>query len=181
MHIKIHGTPAGQGSKTRGANGSMREASKALPAWREAIRAEVQRGMGAHPLARAFTGAVEITVELTLPRPLSQWRRRNGELVDELRPNVPLYPVGKPDVDKLLRAVNDGLVAGGALADDALIVVESVKKIYAGFGEPAGCEVWIDALTTGPAVFKLTDPSRDALEQARAFRNLPPQGAESTC
>lgn len=176
MHIKVHGLPAGQGSKTRGANGQMRESSRNLPAWREAIRAETQRAVNAFPttdaygkhIERTHTGAVEVTVTLLLPRPRSHWRIRGGELVDELKPDAPAWPIGKPDADKLLRAVMDGITAGGALADDALAVVASVTKDYAGFGQPAGCEVWIDPLRPHRARFTVSDPAREAIAAARA-------------
>ena len=168
MHIKVHGTPASQGSKTRGANGQMREASKALPAWREAIRAETQREIQRwHGGKVAFTGAVEVSVELMLPRPRGHWRTRGGEIVDELKPDAPAYPIGKPDGDKLLRAVMDGITAGGALADDSIAVRQYVTKDYALFGQPAGCDVWIDPLRPA-GKFTVSDPAREAIAAARA-------------
>ena len=169
MHIKVHGTPAGQGSKTRGAHGQMRESSRALPAWREAIRAETQREIEKYHGGKvAFTCAVEVQVELLLQRPLSHWQLRSGQFTGELKPSAPAYPTGKPDGDKLLRAVMDGITAGGALADDSLAVVESVAKDYAGFGQPAGCEVWIEPLRARQSTFKLSDPMREAIAAAKA-------------
>lgn len=145
----------------------MRESSRALPPWREAIRAETQRMLELGELEQV-TGACEVTAHLSLRRPPSHWRRRGGELVDELRPDVPLWPVGKPDGDKLLRAVMDGITAGGALADDSIAVIQSVTKEYAAFGQPAGVDVWIDVLRHGPARFTVSDPARDAIAAARA-------------
>lgn len=167
MHIKVHGTPAGQGSKTRGANGQMRESARGLPAWREAIRHETQDMLEAGRLLTQTT-CVEVMVTLLLPRPHSHWRTRGGIRVAELMPGAPLWPGGKPDVDKLLRAVLDGLTAGGALADDSLVITGSATKDYAGFGEPAGCEVWIDELRARRPTFTLSDPARDAIAAARA-------------
>ena len=43
--IKVSGEPAPQGSKRHVGGGRMIEASKKLPPWREAVRAEVQRTM----------------------------------------------------------------------------------------------------------------------------------------
>lgn len=169
MHIKVNGTPAAQGSKTRGANGGMFESSKNLPAWREAIRAETQREVERwHGGETAFTGAVEVQVVMLLARPRGHWKTRGGELVNELRSTAPAWPTGKPDGDKLLRAVMDGITAGGALADDALAVVQSVTKDWARFGEPAGCEVWIDPLRAAPPRFTVSDPAREAIAAAKA-------------
>ena len=168
MHIKINGTPAGQGSKTRGANGGMRESSRALPAWREAIRAETQREIERyHGGKTAFSGAVEVQVALVLRRPRGHWRIRGGEAVNELRTDAPLFCTGKPDGDKLLRAVMDGITAGGALSDDSIAVRQSVSKEWAAFAEPGGCEVWIEALRPAPK-FTVSDPAREAIAAARA-------------
>jgi Holliday junction resolvase RusA-like endonuclease len=168
VHIKVHGIAAPQGSKTRGGNGQMREVSRALPAWREAIRAETQREIERwHGGKVAFTGAVEVTVEFALQRPRSHWRTRGGEIVDELRLDAPLWPVGKPDRDKLLRAVMDGITAGGALSDDSIAICGDTRKEYAAFGQPAGCDVWIDALRPA-GKFTVSDPAREAIAAARA-------------
>jgi Holliday junction resolvase RusA-like endonuclease len=42
-----------------------------------------------------------------------------------------VYPTTKPDVDKLARAVLDGLVAGGAMKDDAQVSMVIAEKRYA--------------------------------------------------
>lgn len=42
-----------------------------------------------------------------------------------------LWPHVKPDLSKLIRAVEDALVGAGALKDDALIVSCACQKIYA--------------------------------------------------
>lgn len=169
MHIKVNGTPAAQGSKTRTPSGGMRESSRNLPAWREAVRAETQREVERwHGGKTAFTSGVEIQIVLTLRRPQSHWRIRGGVPVDELRPDVPDYPYGKPDYDKLARAIGDALVDGGAVADDSLIITASVTKDYAEFGQPAGCEVWIDPLRKSRARFTVSDPAREAIADAKA-------------
>lgn len=46
----------------------------------------------------------------------------------------------KPDLDKLQRALNDGLTKSGIFGDDARIVKQSGEKKY---GYPAGCWVTI--------------------------------------
>lgn len=147
----------------------MRESSRALPAWREAIRAEtsreIDRSFGG---AVAFPGgAVEVQVELKLARPRSHWKTRRGQPIAELRPDAPEFLTGKPDGDKLLRAVMDGITAGGALSDDSIAITQSVSKDWAAFGEPSGCDVWIDPVR-GVGTYTIKDEAREAIAAARA-------------
>lgn len=55
-----------------------------------------------------------------------------------MRPSAPRRPGVKPDLDKLVRSTLDGLVAGGALEDDARIVGLVASKRYAAKGSPVG-------------------------------------------
>jgi Holliday junction resolvase RusA-like endonuclease len=48
-----------------------------------------------------------------------------------LRPSAPKRPAVKPDLDKLARAVLDGITAGGAIHDDAQVCHLTVEKVYA--------------------------------------------------
>ena len=125
MRIVVRGIPAAQGSKRHVGNGRMVESSRAVGPWREAVRAETQRAMNGH--LPAF-GPVHVEAFFYLPRPKSHYRTgRNAHL---LRPSAPRYPFGKPDVDKLARAVLDGLTAGGAWRDDSQVVRLLAIKEY---------------------------------------------------
>ena len=129
IKITVNGTPAPQGNHRVNAHGHIYEANKAVGPWREAIRAETQRACEV-PMA----GPVEVTVVFRLRRPKSHYRTgRNAHL---LRAGAPRYPDGKPDEDKLKRAVNDGLTAGGAFWDDAQIVHSDVWKVWADDAQP---------------------------------------------
>jgi Holliday junction resolvase RusA-like endonuclease len=44
----------------------------------------------------------------------------------------------KPDIDKLTRAILDGLTDGGLLADDARVVELHITKRYPTPGDPTG-------------------------------------------
>jgi len=104
----------------------MVEASRAVGPWREAVRAETQRVMGsAAPLA----GPVSVRIGFWLPRPRSL-------------PKSVLWPAKRPDLDKLTRAVLDGLTDGGAWGDDGQVVSLLASKEFAG-QDPAGCWVQI--------------------------------------
>ena len=141
IRIRVNGTPAPQGSKRHVGNGRMVEMSKAVGPWREAVRAETQRAF--HGLrAEDFPGvppAVSVALTFTLPRPRGHFRTgRNAHL---LRDQAPTYP-GRPDLDKLVRAVLDGLTTGGAFTDDGQVAVLSARKVYAN-GEPPGAVIEI--------------------------------------
>ena len=139
--IEVRGLPAPQGSKRPVRLGSgkigMVEMSKAVGPWREAIRSETQRAMnGDGPLA----GPVHVTAIFTLPRPRSHYR--TGLMSDFLKPTAPVAPCVKPDLDKLLRALLDGLTAGGVWTDDAQVAQVAARKEY---GQP-GCRIEISRM-----------------------------------
>lgn len=96
-------------------------ASKGLKPWRDTISSTARTTMaetGAEPL----TGPVNVRALFFLPRPKS-------------RPKRDLYPDRRPDIDKLLRGVLDG-ITGPVIADDAQVVTVVAYKHYV--AEPAG-------------------------------------------
>lgn len=130
IRIRVNGRPAPQGSKRHVGAGRMVEASSAVGPWREAVRAETQRVIdaGAWPLTQ---GPVIGSLIFRLPRPASL-------------PRKVTMPAKRPDLDKLTRAVLDGLVAGGALGDDGQVVDLCARKLYADDLHPAGCFIILD-------------------------------------
>lgn len=125
MIITVRGIPAPQGSKRHVGGGRMIEMSKAVGPWREAVRGETQRAMdGLAPLE----GPVAVFVYFYLPRPKS------------LAKSVTL-PAKRPDIDKLARAVLDGLTEGGAWLDDGQVVRLQAQKNYAGVNSSPGCQI----------------------------------------
>lgn len=138
MIITVNGIPAPQGSKRHVGGGRMVEMSKAVGPWREAVRAETQRRRQARTFIEGTP--VEVHVTFVLPRPKGHYRTgRNAAL---LRPAAPKYPAGRPDLDKLARAVLDGLTAGGAWKDDSQVVLLQLAKFYADDDQP-GCTIFI--------------------------------------
>ena len=138
--IRVNGIPAPQGSKRHVGNGRMIESSKAVGPWREAVRAETQRIM-----ISPLTGPVRVDVAFILPRPKGHYRTgRNAHL---LRDAAPARPCGTPDLDKLVRAVLDGLTAGGAWKDDGQVATMAAGKYYADDYERPGCRIRIGELT----------------------------------
>ncbi|MGH9251885.1 MAG: RusA family crossover junction endodeoxyribonuclease [Acidimicrobiales bacterium] len=136
----VYGLPAPQGSKRHVGNGIMVESSKRVKPWREDVR---QAALDA--LREPFTGPVEMHVTFTLPRPKGHYR--TGRNADLLRDAAPKFPAGKPDLDKLLRAVMDALTSAGVWKDDAQVVHALVTKCYDGDGFRPGADVSIHEAT----------------------------------
>lgn len=145
--VTVRGIPAPQGSKRfvgrSGGKGRMVESSKAVGPWREAVRAETQRVIeGGGPTFP--TGPLTVTLRLALARPKGHYGTgRNAAL---LKPSAPDFPAGRPDLDKLARAVLDGLTAGGAFGDDAQIAELVARKTYADAAVPTGVRIEIRIL-----------------------------------
>lgn len=123
----VEGIPIPQGSKTlarRGGKVWMRDANaNTLHAWRHKVACEADRGV-------EFDAPVEVSLRFILPKPK--------------RPRW-VVPAVKPDIDKLVRAVLDGLVAGGLLADDSRVVRLATDKKYVEPGQNPGVIVIVSA------------------------------------
>lgn len=108
----VVGTPVPQGSK-RGflVNGRivLVEASKNLPQWRKTVTASL---VGMPPVE----GAAEVVLGFYMPKPKS---------------NKDDHPIRRPDVDKLIRAVLDGMTDAGIFKDDSQVVSISARKLWA--------------------------------------------------
>lgn len=91
-----------------------------------------------------FTGPLEVTMTFYLQRPKGHFK--TGKSCVAVKPSSPKFPIVKPDVLKLARAVEDacsGLIYG----DDAQIVTEILLKRYAdGAGERTGVLIEVERL-----------------------------------
>jgi Holliday junction resolvase RusA-like endonuclease len=168
------GIPRPQGSKTRTRYGGMRESSKYVPAWRETIRAAavgvmVERLVKlANKLGDPLRGPLVLGVEFLFARPRAtnghgahwracpsckgrDWRARAitcagcGGSARILRDEAPAYVTGTPDLDKLIRAVQDSLKTAGVYKDDSQVVgyagFPRTCKRYANPGEQPGARI----------------------------------------
>lgn len=116
----MFGDPAPQGSK-KVVRGRLIEASKKLKPWRAAIEKACQ------PYAQEniYLGPVRLEVDFFLPRPPS---------IKMTKRPLPIVP---PDLDKLLRAVGDGIGQSGFIwGDDSQVVEIFARKFYADDREP---------------------------------------------
>lgn len=141
LAIRVHGTPAPQGSKRHLGRGVLVESSKAVKPWREAVKyaaLEVLLRARQQPLS----GPVILDVTFLLPRPKGHYR--TGRFDHLLRDSAPLYPAGKPDIDKLVRSTLDGLGEAGVFRDDAQVVsLDGTVKLYADDQHPPGAVIRI--------------------------------------
>lgn len=141
LRIRVNGTPAPQGSKLRGRHGGVYEASKRLAPWREAVRAETQTALGHGP---GYDGTpVTVRAHFYVRRPAGHFG--TGRNAGRLKPSAPPFPAGTPDLDKLCRALLDGLTAGGAFSDDAQVVHLNAAKFWAADGTPPGAMIEVEA------------------------------------
>jgi crossover junction endodeoxyribonuclease RusA len=134
----VPGDPAPQGSKRYLGDGRMVESSKRVASWRADVRRAAEAAMT--PRHEALW-AVPVAVELDfyLSRPKSHFGTgRNAQKIKESAPNWP----GRPDVDKLARAVLDALT-GLVIADDSAVVELRASKSY---GRRPGVNVLIEEM-----------------------------------
>ena len=126
----ICGEPAPQGSKTafvRGRRAVLVETSKKLPAWRKQIEDTARREYEGEPIDQP----VRVAVDFFMPKPQ--------------KPRFDM-PATAPDLDKLCRAIGDGLEKGGVLRNDSRIVHWEARKHYADTPEEMGVHITITTL-----------------------------------
>jgi crossover junction endodeoxyribonuclease RusA len=146
LSFRVDGIPAPQGSKRYLGNGGMVESSKRVAPWRADIRTAAEQALngagrvhcrvgdagfwrgsvgGHHEL---WDAPLSVTLGFDFPRPKSHYR--TGRNADQLRNQAPHEHTGKPDLDKLTRAVLDALT-GVVWADDAHVTQLHAAKGWA--------------------------------------------------
>ena len=120
--IWVPGTPIPQGSK-RLARGRILDAnSRTLRPWRAHVTACTRTALeGAPPLA----GPTRLDVIFHIPRPASHLKACGC-----LRAAAPALPASAPDLDKLVRAICDGLTDADAITDDRIITQIIATELY---------------------------------------------------
>lgn len=141
--FRVLGEPAPQaGTKTvpiRLKNGrtiyrKITEGGTGLAPWRQAIADAAAAVAGTHG---CLTGPLQLDVLFRFQMPKSRIKALQALGVGPR--------TGKPDLDKLYRAVGDSLKVGGLIADDALIVDSHMRKIEV-------WHAWLGCIVTvGPA------------------------------
>lgn len=137
FRLFVPGVPIPQGSKTAGVarNGKayVRDANKRLKPWRAELTTAIEQHRMLTDTAPVATACV-VQYEFLMPRPASARRK---------------YMTVKPDLDKLIRAVNDAAVEAQLLADDALVISLNTNKRYAvpELDETPGVHIQVWAVT----------------------------------
>lgn len=145
LTFTVHGLAQPAGSKTAGRakDGRMfvRDSAKRSAPWKQQVATAAGEACAG---AELLTGALHLDVTFVVPRPKGHYGKRG------LLPSAPIYPTVRPDITKLLRAVEDACT-GIIWRDDAQIVSQVAGKQY---GEPARCEVTVTDLAalTAPTV-----------------------------
>ena len=141
--LTVYGSPAPQGSK-RAFSGARKDGSRftgtveenydRVRSWRQAVLEEARKAA-----AEPFASPVQLAVSFYLRRPKGHYGTgRNGGI---LKASAPLYPGSAPDLSKLIRSTEDALTDSGIWADDALVVMISAEKQYAGSQPMSGLDV----------------------------------------
>lgn len=149
IRLTVYGAAQPQGNKTGFARqgkvvmveGRRPEAREAFKSWREAVATEGRAWQREHG-QELLDEPLGLTAVFYLPKPSSA-------------PKWKLWARGRPDVDKLARAVLDALT-GVLWVDDSRVVSLHVQKPYAVDGPPRA-EITVEPLgeferasTTGP-------------------------------
>lgn len=127
VSFTVPGIPAPQGSK----NPFGGEANPNTRPWRAAVTFEAREARRQIAL-KQFGGPIALSAVFSFPRPKSHFR--TGKNAAELRPDAPKFKASKPDLDKLLRALCDGITDSGLWRDDAQVATVIATKTY--LGEP---------------------------------------------
>lgn len=142
LEFRVDGTPAQQGSKTTDPRSgrSFDSSHKTLRPWRKAVTAaaQLEAKMTQAPL---LDGPLAVRIRFIYERPKKHYR--TGRFAHILRPDAPVYKATAPDLDKLERAILDGITDAKVWTDDARVARLSSEKIW---GERAGAEISIDRL-----------------------------------
>jgi len=140
----VEGHPSPQGSKSRGRNGQLYEASKRNKAWRATVTAqaiEERNDASVPPFPRpVYDSPVELCLKFRMPRPKKHFVGGNPES-GKLVKGAPIFHSTTPDLDKLVRC--DSLTAAKWLSDDRIVASISAKKVYVSHNDPIGVYVGI--------------------------------------
>lgn len=118
----VPGIPAPQGSKTPFGT----ESNPRTKPWRALVSHYAAEAMNGDYMF--YSGVpLDVTIQFRFPRPKSHFR--TGKNAHLLRDSAPHFKAGKPDVDKLVRAVLDGCT-GIIWQDDAQVATVKAHKIF---------------------------------------------------
>lgn len=137
VEFTAFGTALPAGSKRLGvaSNGRrfVRDDNPNTSEWKRTVAQAAGAAMNGRPL---LDGALTLVIQVYRPRPQSHYGK-NG-----LRPAAPPFPTTRPDITKLVRAIEDALTGVLARDDSQFVEVLGIKR----YGEPARVEVKVSRL-----------------------------------
>jgi Holliday junction resolvase RusA-like endonuclease len=144
--FRVLGTPSGQGSKSAVVRGGRAVVIEG--------RSSNQRAL--HTNWRSAVAAAAAEARLALPEPLSGPLYVTARFRHQMPAGRPRalrahglgWKATAPDLDKLARALGDGLTAGGLIVDDRLIVEWSISKVET--VDWTGAEIHIETIQALP-------------------------------
>jgi Holliday junction resolvase RusA-like endonuclease len=159
----VLGEPTPEGStrayyiKSLDRTGTTHQNKKGLQAWRNRIATEAQRALEDREWKCDTTSAYRVSVEFSLSRP----------------PSVPchkrMHPTVKPDIDKLVRAINDALT-GILFVDDCQVIYMTMSTEY-GDERRAGAYITVSRYPNQTDRVKKGGKARRARGEAEAFED----------
>jgi crossover junction endodeoxyribonuclease RusA len=159
IEFSVTGDPAPQGSKRHLGNGVMVESSTKVKPWRSDVRDAAERAMESSEYLSdidMWLAPLTVVVTFRFPRPKTHYGTGKNERV--LKTSSPAHPVAKNrnDIDKLARAVLDGMT-NVVFADDSQVVNLVAMKHYVDHWESPGVNVFVKVAHDKPEV--TTNPS----------------------
>lgn len=139
----VPGKPIPQGSKRWLPNGQMKEANPSLRPWRATVTGTVMEAIASTEGFEKFTGPVRLNCVFVFTRPKGHYGTGRNE--GKVKPNAPHYVSTVPDLDKIIRSLNDGITDAGLWNDDSQVVAIAASKRY---GDAAGVIVNISKAAT---------------------------------
>ena len=122
IEFEVPGKPRPQGSKRHVGKGRMIESSPYVAAWREMVACMAHQEMQRNKLTCHPKGVpIIVYARLYFERPACHFKKSG------LKSDAPLFHAQKPDVDKVSRAILDGLT-GIVFADDSQVIRLDVHK-----------------------------------------------------
>jgi len=126
LRVRVPGRPVPQGSLRIVAGRAVNP--RPVDEWRARAALAAAEAAAAQGWERA-TGPVAVDVVAVVPRPAGHYG--TGRNAARLRPSAPAAPAGRPDLDKIVRAVLDAVTGAGCVwADDAQVVDLAAQKLY---------------------------------------------------
>jgi len=136
IYLNVPGIPVPQGSKRAFGNRLVDANQAKLKPWRATITAIALENLGDGP---PLTGPAHVEVRFTFPRPKTHYR--TGANAHLLKDTAPEWHTVKPDLDKLVRAVLDGLTDAQIFHDDAQVASVVATKRY---GDNPGAYIMVE-------------------------------------